>query len=68
MKAKCDEALSNFAANFNLRRYVKKSIVDYTLRNPTERQRLGLRALEELLPVPGAVQAGAYTRPILSST
>jgi hypothetical protein len=33
---------------------VKKSIVDYTLTNPTERERLSLGALEELLPVPGA--------------
>ena len=34
----------------------KKSIVDYTLTNPTERERLQLQALEELLPVPGAVK------------
>ena len=52
LNLKCDETLSKFAFNFKLRRYNESSMLDLPL----------CAALLD------AVRAGAYTRPLLSST
>jgi hypothetical protein len=96
-KAKCDEALSNFAFTFSLRRYnkdVRKAILgslavsDHTIPFIVERtrdlsedvRRVAFLALTSKVPVASVsialratalrrgLAAGAYTRPLFSST
>ena len=61
MKLKCDEAVSNYASSFNLRRYVKVL--------PDGAAEALLQAHEKYENAPlKALLAGAYTRPLFSST
>jgi len=60
LKLKCDGLLSSFAFNFNLRRYTTDTIIE-----PTPAQKL--LSLPTVDPITG-LAAGAYTRPLLSST
>ena len=53
VKLECDELLPIFAFKFNLRRYTKTKT---------------MKQQREFLPVYNCREAGAYTRPIFSST
>jgi len=59
LKLKCHEPLSNFALNFSLRRYTKVRALGQLL----------ARGADVLMSDVDVVwMAGAYTRPLLSST
>jgi len=60
LKLQCDESLSNFGFNCNLRRYTLARMSAFADFQLPEMQR---SPLEEL-----CLQAGAYTRSLLSST
>jgi len=64
LKLKCDEPLSNFAFNINLRRCNKALASDET---EMDVERAGIEALFAEMAVRRG-EAGAYTRPLFSST
>jgi hypothetical protein len=62
-KLKHEEALSNFASNFNVRRY--NAVVCY---GGVTRVGVALRPAVRVERGWGVREAGSYTRPLLSST
>jgi hypothetical protein len=65
LKLKCDDLLSTFGFKFNLRRYNVATDVEDMLEKIATRERFINNQLE---PLAQEYQAGAYTRPLFSST
>jgi hypothetical protein len=71
LKLKYEELLSNFAFNFNLRRYSKarvKLIAEGGAPVPENLENVGAIGAPGPVAIAAAPRAGAYTRPPLSST
>ena len=72
LKAKCDDVLSNVAFNLNLRRYITGNVVvqPHIEKYRSIKKTAGGKFANAVYSQPGGreLMAGAYTRPLFSST